>query len=454
MIEFNNGSLTIGELTAIVGGIYTGNNSDKVIRYLSTDTRDIGDDSLFIAIKGERVDGHDFIGTAIENGAACVLCEKSTVENIDFENTDAVIVNNTLDALAAIAKWHKNKTDPLTIAVTGSVGKTTTREFIYAVLSEKYSTLKTEGNLNTEIGLPKTLLMLKPEHNAAVLELGMSGRGEIEHLSKCAEPDIAVITNIGVSHIEYLGSRENIRDAKMEITQGLKSGGKLVLNGDEPLLANIDGAVYVSMNDISDIRECDTYTLFNIGEVTDLMIPVIGKHNILDAAFAYKVGKILDLADDEIRRGLAKFHNTGMRQNIYDLNGYKVIEDCYNAAPESMEAAISVLNSFKTSGKKIAILGEMRELGNLSTELHTRVGKAVSEANVDILITFGTAAIEIANGAVHNGFKGEAHTFIDLTDVKPIGEMIKNMLSKGDIILFKASRAIQLERIINYLKGE
>ena len=451
MIELNNESLTIGELTAIVGGSYTGENNNKIIRYISTDTRDIGIDSLFIAIKGERFDGHDFIGTAVENGAACVLCEK-----MDNENIDAVTVTDTLSAFASIAKWHKNKTNPftVTIAVTGSVGKTTTKEFIYAVLSEKYIALKTEGNFNNEIGLPKTLLMLKPEHNAAVLELGMSEKGEIERLSKCVEPDIALITNIGVSHIENLGSRENIRDAKMEITRGLKSGGKLILNGDEPLLAGIGGAVYVSMHDVSEIRERDTYTLFNIGEAVDLMIPVIGKHNILDAAFAYKVGKILGMSDDEIRQGLAKFHNTGMRQNIYNLNGYKVIEDCYNAAPESMEAAISVLNSFKTDGKKIAILGEMRELGHMSTELHTRVGKAVSEANVDILITFGAAAIEIANGAVHNGFKGEAHTFIDLTDVKPIGEMIKNMLSEGDIILFKASRAIQLERIINYLKGE
>jgi len=449
MIEINNGTVTIDELADIVSGEYLGEHGDKIIKFISTDTRDIEKESLFIAIRGERFDGHDFIGTAIENGAECVLCDH-TADGI----TDAIVVGDTLTAFAAIAKWHKYKTNPLTVAVTGSVGKTTTKEFIYAVLSEKYNTLKTEGNLNTEIGLPKTLLALRPEHEAAVLEFGMSGRGEIEHLSNCAEPDIALITNIGVSHIEYLGSRENIRDAKMEITRGMKSGGTLILNGDEPLLAGIENAQYVSMNDVHDIRECETYTTFGIGDTTDLMIPVIGRHNIFDAAFAYKVGKVLDMTDDEIRCGLSNFRNTGMRQNIYELNGYKVIEDCYNAAPESMEAAISVLNSFTTEGKKIAILGEMRELGQMSTELHTRVGKAVSEANVDILITFGKAAIEIANGAVQNGFIGEAHTFIDLTDVKPIGEMIKDMLSDGDIILFKASRAIQLERIINYLKGE
>ena len=449
MIEIINGTVTISQLAVIVDGRYLGVHGDKIIKFISTDTRDLGSDSLFIAIKGERVDGHDYIAKAIENGAVCVLCEKT---NDDV--TDAIVVGNTLDAFAAMAKWHKYKTNPLTIAVTGSVGKTTTKEFIYAVLSEKYTALKTEGNLNTEIGLPKTLFALRPEHEAAVLEFGMSGRGEIEHLSKCAEPDIALITNIGVSHIEYLGSRENIRDAKMEITRDMKPGGTLILNGDEPLLAGVDNAVYVSMDDVHDIRECETYTTFSIGDTTDLMIPVIGRHNIFDAAFAYKVGKVLDMTDDEIRSGLIKFQNTGMRQNIYELNGYKVIEDCYNAAPESMEAAISVLNSCTTNGKKIAILGEMRELGHMSTELHTRVGKAVSEANVDILITFGKAAIEIANGAVQNGFTGEAHTFIDLTDVKPIGEMIKDMLNDGDIILFKASRAIQLERIINYLKGE
>lgn len=450
MIEIKNGTVTISELTDIVGGKYNGINKDKIIKYISTDTRDICDGALFIAIRG----GHEFIGAAVANGAACVLCERTNVD------TDTITVDNTLTAFAAIAKWYKNKTNPLTVAVTGSVGKTTTKEFIYAVLSEKYKTLKTEGNYNTEVGLPITLLALEPIHNAAVLELGMSYRGEIEHLSKCAEPDIAVITNIGVSHIENLGSRESIRDAKMEITHGLKLGGKFILNGDEPLLANIDNAIYVSMINngadyfVSNIREFDDRTVFNINDTTDLEIPVIGRHNVLDAAYAYAVGKIVDLTIDEIRRGLKKFHNTGMRQNIYKLNGYNVIEDCYNAAPESMEAAINVLNLFKTNGKKIAILGEMRELGHMSTELHTRVGKAVSEANVDILITFGKAAIDIANGAVNSGFKGETHTFIDLTDVKPIGEMIKDMLNVGDIILFKASRAIQLERIINYLKGE
>lgn len=446
MIEIKNGTLTIGEIAKITGGIYTGENCGKVIKYISTDTREIGADALFIAIKGERVDGHDFIGTAVGNGASCILSEHAV------DNCDLIQVSSTLAAFAAIAKWHKHKTNPFTVAVTGSVGKTTTKEFISAVLSEKFNTLKTAGNYNNEIGLPKTLLMLEPQHNAAVLELGMSFKGEIERLSLCAEPDIAVIINIGVSHIENLGSRENIRDAKMEITRGLKPKGKLILNGDEPLLAGIDNAVYVSMNDITDIRESDGTTVFNIKDTVDLMIPVIGRHNIIDAAFAYTIGKIVDMTDEEIRNGLAKFHNTGMRQNIYELNGYKVIEDCYNAAPESMEAAINVLNSFTTDGKKIAILGEMRELGHMSTELHTKVGKAVSEANVDILITFGTAAIEIANGAINNGFKGEAHTFIDLTDVKPIGEMIKDMLNSGDIILFKASRAIQLERIINYLK--
>lgn len=449
MIEINNGTLTIGELTDIVCGQYDGQNSDKIIKYISTDTRDIGSDALFIAIKGERVDGHDFINTAIENGAACILCEYTNIDNADH-----IIVSNTLTAFAAIAKWHKNKTNPFTIGVTGSVGKTTTKEFIHAVLSEKFYTLKTEGNYNNEIGLPKTLLALRPEHEAAVLELGMSYSGEIERLSICAEPDIAVIINIGVSHIENLGSRESIRDAKMEIIRGLKPDGKLILHGDEPLLADVPNAVYVGMNDISNIKESDNHMTFTIHDTTDLMIPVIGRHNIIAAAYAYTIGKLVGMTDEEIRRGLLKFQNTGMRQNIYELNGYKVIEDCYNAAPESMEAAISVLDSCKTNGKKIAILGEMRELGTMSTELHTRVGKAVSEANVDILITFGKAAIEIANGAVQNGFKGEAHTFIDLTDVKPIGEMIKDMLSDGDIILFKASRAIELERIINYLKGE
>ncbi len=462
MIYTVEGGFTAEEIAKHTGGILTGSMAVPAGQ-LTLDSRDKNSGGLFVAIRGERFDGNDFIAEAVKNGAACCLTSRRGPAE---PGTASVFTEDTTAALGALANAHRRRMNPVAAAVTGSVGKTTTKQFIYFVLSEKYGTHKTEGNFNNEIGLPLTLLQLTRMHGAAVLEFGMSGRGEISRLSRIAEPDIAVITNIGTSHIGYLGSRENIRDAKMEITDGLRPGGRLFLNGDEPLLAGVPGAVYTAFeNTRADIMICEEKTApdgsrfglnaFGAG-IRDIEIPAAGKHNIYNAAVAFGVGLALGLGEDEIRRGLLKFKNTGMRQNIYQADGMTVIEDCYNAAPESMASSLAVLGSLSrhSGGRSAAVLGDMRELGPWSETLHAGVGKLAAQAGVGLLFTFGREAAMIAEGAVKAGMDPDAvYRFDEISDPLPLAAALKDMLREGDSILFKASRAVQLERVVSAVFG-
>ena len=345
MVADVKGKLLLNEIADMAKGTLIGDTAvDIEIKTVTTDSRVKVSAGLFVALVGEKFDGHDYVGKAFDNGAVCAIVDRIT------ENTGEncyILVSDTRVALGNLAKGFKDKMSPLTVAVTGSIGKTTTKEFIYAVLSEKYKTLRTEGNFNNDIGLPMTLLGLSPENDAAVLEMGMSHFGEIEYLSSIASPNIAVVTNIGRSHIENLGSREGIRDAKLEIRKGMPRDGVLILNGDEPLLEDVAGAVYVGENKscdcvIENIIEGENGSAFDLecrGErVESIIVPVIGRHNVMNAAFAFAVGVFAGLGEFEIRRGLMNFKNTGMRQNIYEAHNRTIIADCYNASPESVKA--------------------------------------------------------------------------------------------------------------------
>ena len=379
------GSLTVKDVANMTGGKLVG-PSDVSILEITTDSRDIGASSLFIAIRGDRFDGNDYVASAIEKGAVCALCERIP-ENYAGS---AVIVEDTRIAMGKLAKAYKAKISPITVGVTGSVGKTTTKEFIYSVLSERYNTLKTCGNYNNEIGLPMTVLGLSPDNNAAVLEMGMSAKGEIDYLADIARPDVAVITNIGTSHIGNLGSREAIRDAKMEIKNGLSENGILILNGDEPLLAGIEGALYVALENpkadcyADNIIEGEHGTAFDLvlrGERFEcITIPTVGIHNVLNAAFAWMVGTVVGIGEFQMRRGLMKFKNVGMRQSVYISNSRIIIEDCYNASPESMIASLNVLRNMgkQRNRRGVAVLGDMRELGEYSLDGHRKVGEGSS----------------------------------------------------------------------------
>ena len=458
MVADVKGKLLLKEIADMAKGkLCYASDENAEIKVVTTDSRVKVHAGLFVALVGEKFDGHDYVDKAFDNGAICALVEKMP------ENTDKrayILVSDTRVALGNIAKAFKDSLSPLTVAVTGSIGKTTTKEFVYAVLSEKYKTLKTEGNFNNDIGLPMTLLGLSPENDAAVLEMGMSHFGEIEYLSSIASPNIALVTNIGRSHIENLGSREGIRDAKLEIRKGMPRDGILILNGDEPLLENISGAIYVGEKNkyceyvIDNVIEGENGSAFDLiyhGErIESITVPAIGRHNVMNAAFAFAVGVCAGIGEFEIRRGLMNFKNTGMRQNIYESHGRTIIADCYNAAPESVKAALSVLETVaeRKNARKIAVLGDMKELGSHSAEAHIEVGMAAAKVGVDTLFTVGELALDIAGaaeGSVKSVFAFES------AEYKEIAEAIMKNTREGDVILFKASRAMAFEKIIENL---
>jgi len=458
----------IGDLTPIVvseilkkelvGTVY----ATTPLYSVTTDSREVDIGSLFIALKGERVDGHLYINKAAEKGAICAI-----VEYIPENAPDIcyVVVEDTVKALGLLATVYKKIIRPLTVAITGSVGKTTTKEFVYSVLSEKYKTLKTEANHNNHIGMPMTLLGLDVSHRAAVLEMGMSAYGEISYLSKIGTPDIAIITNIGSSHIENLGSREGIRNAKLEISDGMREDGIMILDGDEPLLAGIDDAYYVSMTgrrayaNVSNIISGEYGMAFDItigGECTEsIVIPVLGEHNVKDAAYAFVVGKLLGMGECEIRRGLMNYKSVGLRQKITKIGEATLIEDCYNASPESMRASISLMCKMASryGVKSSAVLGEMRELGSYSESGHRDVGSFLAQQKVDRLFTFGELARMIAKEAIKCGMDPKNVYCIDaLDDYEGLADMIAKNTTPSEIILFKASRAVALENAVELVK--
>ncbi|MCL2212946.1 MAG: UDP-N-acetylmuramoyl-tripeptide--D-alanyl-D-alanine ligase [Oscillospiraceae bacterium] len=425
------------------------------------DSRLIEKGMMFVALQGEKVDGADYIAHAIEAGAAVALAQRAPAGYED----KVILVEDTVAALGKMASWHRSQFDLKIAAITGSVGKTTTKDMIHTVLSQKHKTHKTAGNFNNHIGMPMTLLSIDESYTAAIYEMGMNHRGEISYLSTMARPDVAVITNIGTAHIENLGSREGIREAKLEIRDGLNPDGTLILNGDEPLLAGIDGALYVSMHSqdakvyVSNIIEGERGSAFDLvirGEKQEsIVVPAFGLHNVNNAAMAYIVGVLFGLTDQQIRQGLMSFVPEGMRQNIYDYGDISIIEDCYNASAESMKASLATLAGYtkRRGGRSVAVLGEMRELGEFSAMLHSDVGRAAAEVGLGLLVTVGGEAEHIAVAACEAGMNPSAILTLNSGEsAEEVAKIIAPLLKKTDRILFKASRALAFEEIIAELK--
>lgn len=462
---------TAAELAAVTGGALHCFGCDDGITFSTvvTDSREAVPGTLFLAIPGERVDGHAFIVAAVSAGATCVLASRLPEPAPD--GCAIVVVEDVVTALGRLAQDYGRRTPGKTVAVTGSVGKTTTKEFIAAVLGPRMKVHKSAGNHNNEIGLPMMMLGAPADTQAKVYEMGMSGLGEIDYLSRTAEPDIAVITTIGTSHLEHLGTRENICRAKCEIAHGLKQGGALICNGDEPLLfrEEIEGVrpMFVAIrNRAADFRAVNirpgvgktTFDLiYHNRAVTNVEIPTMGIHNVYAALFAYAVGVLCGMEDNDIRRGLCQFENTGMRQHLVDVGGVTVIEDCYNASPESMRAALDVLCELsrqRGGARTVALLGDMRELGRDSVLMHNQLGIGVAQRKIDYLFTLGSIAEEIALGAIQNGMRADrVYANPDCTRHDYSGEMLLRVLRPGDILLVKASRAVAAEQVIEYLRA-
>ncbi len=469
--RFSINQISFGTLARLCGGeLHQGALGEVSVRYICTDSREADANTAFVALRGERVDGHDFIDAALQNGCRCVICEHRN-EALAASDATAIVVNDTELALSRLANNYATQyLRCRSVAVTGSVGKTTTKDLIASVLSVGFKTAKTPGNHNSLVGMPLSMLGLCPDSDYAVLEMGMSGFGEIERLSITAEPDIAVITNIGSSHLELLGSRENICRAKLEILSGLKQNGVLILSADEPLLKGVGGksyrTVYVSLfRENADffaknIRVETDRTVFDAvcdgQEIKDLCIRILGKHNVYAALYALAVAKLAGLDEEEIRAGLFAYAPDGMRQHIYPMGKITVIEDCYNASPESMIAAVDVLEEYsrRVGKRSVAVLGDMLELGNESPSLHRSVGAYLAEKRIDRLCTVGKRAAQIAVGARQCGMHKDAiaqHS--DIQAIDTVGSELLDRLQDGDVVLFKASRAVGAERIIDYLRA-
>lgn len=413
----------------------------------------------FVGIKGEKVDGNNFLDIAFDKGAIACIVDKDVPQNLVENYKDKVIiqVNNTIKSLQEIASFVRLQYNIPVVAITGSVGKTSTKDIIASVISQNFDVLKTEGNLNNHIGLPLTILNLKNQ-TALVVEMGMNNLGEISLLSKIAKPTIAVITNVGTSHIGNLGSRENILKAKLEILDGLLENGKLIINNDNDLLHNWyqknmaeniytygikSNSTFVATNIFQD-NYSSTFTVDN----QKIKVAVSGKHFIYNALSAYAVGKMLNIADEKIIKGIAEFKLTAKRMEFRKIsNNSIVIEDYYNASYESILMALDVLENLNTS-KKIAVLGDILELGIFSEKIHKEVGKEVKRKNVNVLITVGDAAKNIAEEAKKLGLQD---VYI-CNDNKTATKILKQQIIEDSAILIKASHGMKFEEIAKEIK--
>ena len=454
-------ALTLRQLLEAVNGTLLGDFDDLDAQavQVSTDSRNITPGCLFIPLEGERFDGHSFIQAALEAGAAGCLTARERESYLP--GRFYIKVRSTQRALWELARYYKKLFPIPFIAVTGSVGKTTTKDMTAAVLGARFCVHKTEGNFNNDIGVPLTLLRLEAQHEVCVVELGMDHAGEIDNLARLVEPDMALITNIGDAHIENLGSRENIFKAKCEIFPHLKRDGLAVLNGDDPLLASLEGTlaqrtVFVGEGEGLDYTARDLSSdgaghLFCRVKTPrsqfEANIPALGSHMIYPTLMAAAVAEALGMAPDEIIRGIGAFLPTKMRMNIVRCKGDIVIlNDAYNANPQSMRAAAAVLGDAQ-GRRKVAVVGDMKELGPGSEQFHRAVGGYFAQSGADRLIAVGDLARFIAEGAQEAG--------LAQADYFPTLDAARNALSRevraGVTILVKASRSMAFEKIVDFL---
>ena len=452
--------LSIKNILEVTKGKLLVGNEEYVCMSYSKDTRTIKNGDCYVGIKGENFDGNLFWEKALENGASTVIVQNVEIEDKKLKkwaDKNIIKVEDTLEALYKLARYKRSLYNIPVIAITGSVGKTSTKDIVANVVSKKYKTLKTEGNNNNNIGLPFTILRLQDEE-VAVLEMGMNHFGEISLLSSIANPTICIITNIGTSHIGNLGSRENILKAKLEILEGSKKKA-VIINNDNDLLHkwyeenkekyNIKTYGIKEKSDVMAkniiLKEQSSKFMCKINEKEkEIIVPVGGEHFVLNALCAITVGEVLEIEDNKIKEGIESFELTKKRMDIIDLeNGVKIVNDAYNASLESMKAALKVLSEFKEK-RKIAVLRDMFELGEFAEKLHKEVGKEVIKTNIDILIACGENPKYIAKVAKEKMNKEEVYYLENKEEIKPVLEKI---VKNNDVILFKASNGMQFYKI-------
>lgn len=455
--------MKVKEILKVTKGKMLFGNEELEVENFSKDTRTIQKGDIYIGIKGEKFDGSNFWNQALDAGATAVIISNiqiSKEEKEKYKDKTIIQVEDTFEALYEIAKYKRSLYNIPVIAVTGSVGKTSTKDIIASVVSQKYKTLKTEGNNNNNIGLPLTILKLK-DHEALVVEMGMNHFGEISLLTNIAKPTLAVITNIGTSHIGNLGSRENILKAKLEILEGMKIP-RVIINNDNDLLhkwyegnkEKIEIHTY-GINNSSDViaekielgEEKSKFVVKTSSEKVNIDVPVGGEHFVYNALCGFMVGKVLGLTAKEIQNGISKFELTKKRMDIRVLkNGATLINDSYNASYESMKASLKYLSS-RTDLRKIAVLGDMLELGDFSKELHEKVGEEVANDNIDVLICRG----EFAKNIISKANKNKKTQCTLLQNNEEILSKLQEILKEGDGVLIKASNGMKFYEICQKL---
>lgn len=472
--------IRIKDIVTAVGGELLCGEEDAFVTSVSTNSKEIEPGALFVPIIGERVDAHKFIEGAISLGAVATFTSRHNSTD-ELKGTAAYIrVDDTLKALQDFAAYYRSLFSVPVIGITGSVGKTTTKEMVAAALETRHHVLKTAGNMNSQVGLPLMMFQITDQTEIAVIEMGMSEVGEMKRLAKIARPETAIMTNIGVSHIGQLGSRENIRKEKLNIINQMTEDGHLYVNNDDDLLTQIKrddqidlneetkqilpkvACSYYGMNEnadayAKDIKTVDGHTKFTFvwkGKEEEITLSVLGIHNVGNALAALMVAQQYGIDPSVAKEGLMAYAPIAMRGQIYEHNGYQVIDDTYNASPDSIKSGINVLLELEAPKRRVAVLADVLELGAVSKACHYEVGEYVGTYHnqtkkVDILVTIGCEAKEIKRGALEQNPKLIAK---DFDDNKEAISYLKQVVQAGDGILIKGSRGMHLEEIVNALK--
>ncbi|MBU1006777.1 MAG: UDP-N-acetylmuramoyl-tripeptide--D-alanyl-D-alanine ligase [Candidatus Omnitrophica bacterium] len=448
-------------LLAAKGKLLSGNDKD-ILRGISTDTRRMKGGELFVAIKGERFDGHNFILDAVSRRAGGVLVQEGCIANPNFKLPEVsfICVADSVRALGDIARFHRSRFNTPLIGITGSNGKTTTKEMTASILGKKFNTLKSFGTENNQIGVPLTLMRLDAGHKAVVLEMGTNHLGEIRRLSEIAKPTIAVITNIGLSHLKYLKDMDTVLKAKAEILDYLDKDAKVIINGDDEYLKKLKTdhkLVRFGLDKSFDVY-ADKISLepdginFKLNGKHDIRLNMVGRHNVYNALGAIAIGLDLGINFDDIKEALGEFRGQDMRLEVKRLGDINIINDAYNSNPSSMRQAIEALRDMSAKGRKILVAGDMLELGNFSGRFHHLVGRQAAESGIDLIVAVGKLAEHVAKGAQEAGMSRSKTKVCNVT--KEACQAILDLIKKGDTILVKGSRAMKMEQVVAELEKQ
>ena len=444
--------ITLKEIAHSCSGELVG-DENILVTSIVTDSRQVTPGAMFAAIKGERVDGHKFVEQCINNGAVCALVEEKPQCECNY-----ILVESTLVALKQIAKYYRSTFDIPFIGITGSVGKTSTKEMIASVLSQNFSVHKTQGNFNNELGVPLTIFGLEEHHQIAVIEMGISGFGEMTRLSDIVRPDISVITNIGYCHLENLIDLDGVLKAKTEMLKYLNNNGKMFFCGDDDKLFTVKEhngikTAFYGFDNRNEYKAEITETDINKGiccklhlksGTVEAVVPSVENHMVSNALCAAAIGEHLQMTQEQIKAGIESYQTVGSRSNVIRKNAITIIDDCYNANPTSVRASVNSLAKF--SGRKVAVVGDMKELGTNEDTLHFDTGRYITDAGIDVVIAVGTLCKHLFDGANKQGFYFET--------VDDCISNIADIINNGDTVLVKASHSMHFENIVNALKDK